>query len=74
MKLKGMPQPQSLHIFKVYSKSIARKYSLQKNSGKPYSADIGVGVTGSLGTADPKNKDSVPGEVYFAIDYDGETC
>lgn len=30
-------------------------------------ADIGVGVTGSFGNADPANADSVPGEVYFAI-------
>lgn len=54
----------------VYSKETAAE--MAKNCRKPYSADIGVGVTGSLGTADPKNKDSVPGEVYFAIDYDGE--
>lgn len=32
-----------------------------------YGADIGVGVTGSFGNADPNNADSVPGEVYFAI-------
>ena len=32
-----------------------------------YSADFGVGVTGSFGNADPGNADSVPGEVYFAI-------
>ena len=32
-----------------------------------YHADIGVGITGSFGNADPNNPDSVPGEVYFAI-------
>lgn len=32
-----------------------------------YGADIGIGVTGSFGNADPNNPDSVPGEVYFAI-------
>ena len=32
-----------------------------------YGADIGVGVTGSFGNADPNNADSVPGEVFFAI-------
>lgn len=32
-----------------------------------YSADIGVGITGSFVNADPNNSDSVPGEVYFAI-------
>lgn len=30
-------------------------------------ADIGVGITGSFGNADPNNADSIPGEVYFAI-------
>ena len=38
----------------------------------PYSADIGVGVTGTLGIIDPDNSDSVPGEVYFAIDFKGK--
>ena len=33
-----------------------------------YRADIGIGVTGSLGNVDPANRDSVPGEVYVAID------
>lgn len=35
-------------------------------------AMIGVGVTGSLGIVDPDNSDSVPGEVYFAIDFRGK--
>ena len=30
-------------------------------------ADVGVGITGSFGNADPNNSDSIPGEVYFAI-------
>ena len=36
-----------------------------------YAADIGVGVTGTLGNVDPANRDSVPGEVYIAIDFRG---
>jgi len=32
-----------------------------------YKADIGVGITGSFGNADPNNADSIPGEVYFAL-------
>lgn len=36
---------------------------------KAFSADIGIGVTGSMGNIDPANGDSVPGEVYFAIDF-----
>ncbi|MBO4414827.1 MAG: CinA family protein [Lachnospiraceae bacterium] len=30
-------------------------------------ADIGIGITGSFGNADPNNADSIPGEVYFAL-------
>ena len=33
-----------------------------------YRADIGIGVTGTMGNADPANPEaSVPGQVYFAI-------
>ena len=38
---------------------------------KAMGADIGIGVTGSMGNIDPANSDSVPGEVYFAIDFKG---
>ena len=36
---------------------------------KAYNADIGIGVTGSMGNVDPNNNDSVVGDVYFAIDF-----
>ena len=32
-----------------------------------YRADIGIGITGSFGNADPNNADSIPGEVFFAL-------
>ena len=38
---------------------------------KAFGADIGIGVTGSMGNIDPANGDSVPGEIYFAIDFIG---
>ena len=56
--------------FGVYSKETA--VEMAKNCKKAYSASIGVGVTGTLGTLDPNNKDSALGEVYFAIDCDGD--
>ena len=56
--------------FGVYSKETA--VEMAKNCKKAYSANIGVGVTGTLGTLDPNNKDSALGEVYFAIDYNGK--
>ena len=39
---------------------------------KAFGADIGIGVTGSMGNIDPANGDSVPGEIYFAIDFKGD--
>ena len=33
-----------------------------------FSADFGIGVTGSFGNADPANADSVPGAADYAID------
>ena len=54
----------------VYSKETA--IEMAKNSKKAYCANIGVGVTGTLGIPDPNNIDSTPGEVFFAIDYNGQ--
>lgn len=54
----------------VYSKETAAE--MAKNCRPPYAANIGVGVTGSLGITDPNNSGSVPGQVYFAIDYEGK--
>jgi nicotinamide-nucleotide amidase len=39
---------------------------------KAFDADIGIGVTGSMGNIDPANGDSVPGEIYVAIDFKGD--
>ena len=49
----------------VYSKETAA--AMAEVCRAAYGADIGVGVTGSFGNADPGNADSVPGDVYFAI-------
>ena len=59
-----------IDTYGVYSRETAIAMAIA--SRKPYSADIGVGVTGSLGIIDPDNSDSVPGEVYFAIDFQGK--
>ena len=64
----GVPA-EVIDTYGVYSEETA--IEMAKNSRKAYAADIGMGVTGSLGTADPNNRDSVPGEVFFAIDYHG---
>ena len=53
-----------IHKYTVYSKETAE--------ANMYGADIGIGVTGTMGNTDPDNADaSVPGQVYFAISLKG---
>ena len=54
-----------INEYGVYSKQTAAE--MARVCRDFYDADLGIGVTGSFGNVDPKNKDSVPGEVYFAI-------
>ena len=54
----------------VYSRETAGAMAITVR--EYFESDISVGVTGSLGRVDPANEDSVPGQVYFAIDYMGE--
>ena len=50
----------------VYSTQTAE--AMARACRDAYRADIGVGITGSMGNVDPANADSVPGEVFIAID------
>ena len=46
---------------------------MAKACTKAYKANIGIGVTGTMGNADPANLEAfVPGQVYFAIELNGE--
>ena len=63
--LQGVPE-ETIRRFGVYSPETAE--AMAQACRKAYRADIGVGITGSMGNIDPANRDSVPGEVYFAID------
>ena len=57
--------------YTVYSKETAG--SMAQACRKAYNANIGIGVTGTMGNVDPANPDaSIPGQVYFAIEIDGE--
>ncbi len=49
----------------VYSVETAE--AMAEACRKAFSADLGIGVTGSFRNADPANADSVPGEVCYAI-------
>jgi len=63
----------TIEQFGVYSAETA--CAMAEACRKAMGADLGIGVTGSFGNADPANADSVPGEVFFAVaDKDGTRC
>lgn len=68
--MQGVPA-EILDKYTVYSKETAE--AMAKACAKAYKANIGIGVTGTMGNVDPANPQaSVPGQVYFAITLDGE--
>ena len=63
---------ETIERFSVYSKETAA--AMAKACAAKYRADIGIGVTGTMGNTDPANPESsVPGELYFAIYFKGTT-
>ena len=63
--LQGVPA-EILERYTVYSRETAE--AMAEACRKAYGADIGIGVTGTMGNVDPANPEaSVPGQVYFAI-------
>ena len=55
----------------VYSTQTAQ--AMAEACRKAYDADIGIGVTGTLGNIDPANEnESVPGSVYFSFSLNGD--
>ena len=64
----GVPA-EIIEKYGVYSQETAM--AMAAACRKAFGADIGIGVTGSMGNLDPANGDSVPGEVFFAIDFKG---
>ena len=67
--LQGVPE-EILEKYTVYSRETAA--AMAKACRNTYGADIGIGVTGTMGNADPANPGaSIPGQVYFAIDFKG---
>ena len=67
--MQGVPA-ETIEKYGVYSGETAAE--MAKACRRAYSADIGIGITGTFGNVDPNNPDSVRGEVYFAIDFRGE--
>ena len=67
--MQGVPAD-IIEQYTVYSREMAA--AMAKACRKTYGADIGIGVTGTMGNVDPANPlDSVPGQVYFALDIQG---
>ena len=68
--MQGVPA-EIIDKYTVYSKETAG--SMAQACRKAYNANIGIGVTGTMGNVDPANPDaSIPGQVYFDIDGDVE--
>ena len=63
--LQGVPA-ETIEKYTVYSRETAE--AMAAACMKAYGAQIGIGVTGTMGNVDPANPEaSVPGQVYFAI-------
>lgn len=67
--MQGVPE-EIIETYGVYSAETA--CAMAKACRFAYGADIGIGVTGSTGNVDPNNADSVPGQVYYAVEIGGE--
>lgn len=71
-KIKQGVSPGIIDRYSVYSRETAQ--AMARACRRAYQADIGIGVTGTMGNIDPANKEaSRPGDLYFAIDTDRET-
>ncbi len=65
--MQGVPA-EIIEKHSVYSKETAG--AMADACRKAYNADIGVGVTGTMGNVDPANSSaSVPGQVWFAFSF-----
>ena len=67
----GVPA-EIIRKYGVYSAETAS--AMAEACRNAFHADIGIGVTGSFGNTDPHNKDSIPGEVYFAVSTEKRTA
>lgn len=69
--MQGVPE-EIIDKYSVYSKETACAMAVACR--KTYNADIGVGVTGTMGSVDPANASvSVPGQVWFAFSFKDRT-
>ncbi len=57
----------TIERFGVYSQETAE--AMANACKKNFGADIGIGVTGTMGNVDPANKDSSPGQIFYSVAY-----
>ena len=62
----GVPA-EIIDTYGVYSEQTA--VAMAKACRENLDCDFGIGITGSIGTVDPNNPDSVPGKVHYAVSY-----
>lgn len=68
--MQGVPA-EVIDKYSVYSKETA--IEMARACAETYHANIGIGVTGSIGRQDPANAESsVVGEVFFALSINGK--
>ena len=67
----GVPKA-IIDTYGVYSKETA--ISMAKACKEGFGTDIGIGITGTFGNLDPNNAGSSCGEVFYAIDYNGQNA
>ena len=68
--MQGVPA-EIIDKYTVYSTQTAE--AMAKACTAVYQADIGIGVTGTMGNIDPANPEaSIPGQVYFAVTINGD--
>ena len=67
----GVPED-IIRTYSVYSVQTAE--AMARSCAAFYNADIGIGVTGTMGNIDPANAESSnPGSVYYAVYFRGTT-
>ncbi len=68
--MQGVPA-EIISRYTVYSSETAD--AMAAACAEKYNADIGIGITGTMGNTDPVNpENSVPGRVYFSVWYKGK--
>lgn len=71
-KVKFGVSPEVIEKYSVYSPETAR--AMAQTCAAAFGADIGIGITGTMGNVDPANaQHSVPGHVWFALHFRNRT-